>query len=101
MGIRRQGSIRPFPGRGGQKISLPAGRSSSDIIPVSSMFFINFQNSVEATNEQPRNHKLPIDHRSEERRVGKECVSTCRSRWSPCHEKKNDKQKSKPQPKQK
>src|SRR3546814_14233172 len=26
--------------------------------------------------------------RSEERRVGKECVSTCRSRWSPCHKKK-------------
>src|SRR3546814_19351787 len=24
-------------------------------------------------------------HRSEERRVGKECVSTCRSRWSPYH----------------
>src|SRR3546814_3491588 len=23
--------------------------------------------------------------RSEERRVGKECVSTCRSRWSPFH----------------
>src|SRR3546814_11514525 len=23
------------------------------------------------------------DHRSEERRVGKGCVSTCRSRWSP------------------
>src|SRR3546814_13163082 len=27
-------------------------------------------------------------HRSEERRVGKECVSTCRSRWSPYHYKK-------------
>src|SRR3546814_12418578 len=26
--------------------------------------------------------------RSEERRVGKECVSTCRSRWSPDHYKK-------------
>src|SRR3546814_15550821 len=26
-----------------------------------------------------------IDARSEERRVGKECVSTCRSRWSPYH----------------
>src|SRR3546814_18532069 len=26
--------------------------------------------------------------RSEERRVGKECVSTCRSRWSPYHKKK-------------
>src|SRR3546814_15241554 len=31
--------------------------------------------------------RLPIDRveRSEERRVGKECVSTCRSRWSPDH----------------
>src|SRR3546814_10977372 len=28
--------------------------------------------------------------RSEERRVGKECVSTCRSRWSPYHSKKNE-----------
>src|SRR3546814_8371885 len=31
---------------------------------------------------------LEIGHgaqRSEERRVGKECVSTCRSRWSPYH----------------
>src|SRR3546814_20265506 len=25
------------------------------------------------------------EHRSEERRVGKECVSTCRSRWEPYH----------------
>src|SRR3546814_17143832 len=30
-----------------------------------------------------------LDTRSEERRVGKECVSTCRSRWSPLHSKKN------------
>src|SRR3546814_10220333 len=27
---------------------------------------------------------IPVT-RSEERRVGKECVSTCRSRWSPYH----------------
>src|SRR3546814_13380644 len=27
----------------------------------------------------------PVPERSEERRVGKECVSTCRSRWSPYH----------------
>src|SRR3546814_4520594 len=26
-----------------------------------------------------------VGQRSEERRVGKECVSTCRSRWSPYH----------------
>src|SRR3546814_20190981 len=31
--------------------------------------------------------------RSEERRVGKECVSKCRSRWSPYHSKKKTKQK--------
>src|SRR3546814_11649645 len=29
--------------------------------------------------------KLQRDARSEERRVGKEWVSTCRSRWSPYH----------------
>src|SRR3546814_2686127 len=34
----------------------------------------------------PIDRRLEGDHvlaRSEERRVGKECVSTCRSRWSP------------------
>src|SRR3546814_13763495 len=33
-------------------------------------------------------HSSPTSHRSSrsaERRVGKECVSTCRYRWSPCH----------------
>src|SRR3546814_19116334 len=41
----------------------------------------------------PRRSGLPFiisaGRRSEERRVGKECVSTCRSRWSPYHYKKN------------
>src|SRR3546814_705229 len=30
-------------------------------------------------------HDLELASRSEERRVGKECVSKCRSRWSPSH----------------
>src|SRR3546814_13757830 len=30
-------------------------------------------------------HDHDVPGRSEERRVGKECVSTCRSRWSPYH----------------
>src|SRR3546814_12997917 len=40
---------------------------------------------------QSRRGKTLVDHlilpfaRSEERRVGKECVSTCRSRWAPYH----------------
>src|SRR3546814_10925768 len=38
---------------------------------------------------KPRNRRRPRSARSEERRVGKECVSTCRSRWSPYHEKRN------------
>src|SRR3546814_20643025 len=32
-----------------------------------------------------RNNYPRFRERSEERRVGKECVSTCRSRWSPYH----------------
>src|SRR3546814_12031731 len=36
---------------------------------------------------QPPDRRRSV--RSEERRVGKECVSRCRSRWSPFHENKN------------
>src|SRR3546814_4258115 len=36
-----------------------------------------------STGQMWMNH--PEKSRSEERRVGKECVSTCRSRWSPYH----------------
>src|SRR3546814_8487126 len=52
--------------------------------------------SVEVAHDHvlpPRRHGVGIAFgdrqretlRSEERRVGKECVSTCRSRWSPNH----------------
>src|SRR3546814_16774618 len=33
----------------------------------------------------PTDARVLVTGRSEERRVGKECVSTCRSRWSPYH----------------
>src|SRR3546814_8205902 len=33
--------------------------------------------------QHPAKPQRRQQHRSEERRVGKECVSTCRSRWSP------------------
>src|SRR3546814_9665041 len=36
-----------------------------------------------AIGQLQQGHRLTT--RSEERRVGKECVSTCRSRWSPYH----------------
>src|SRR3546814_6660214 len=51
--------------------SLPGGRRRSE----------------EALGRWLRAHGDTLDlcTRSEERRVGKECVSTCRSRWSPYH----------------
>src|SRR3546814_11031052 len=43
----------------------------------------------------PQDERAVDGHRSEERRVGKECVSTCRSRWSPSHTKKKKKKTQK------
>ena len=34
---------------------------------------------------EPLDHWSARDARSEERRVGKECIPPCRSRWSPYH----------------
>src|SRR3546814_15619350 len=44
-------------------------------------------NKKETKKEEERmtSGRLKMLLRSEERRVGKECVSTCRSRWSPYH----------------
>src|SRR3546814_18712335 len=40
----------------------------------------------DATNGRYRRNAQPVG-KSEERGVGSELVSTCRSRWSPCHQK--------------
>ena len=41
---------------------------------------------IEASPKGPRATNVrAAEARSEERRVGKECVSLCRSRWSPYH----------------
>src|SRR3546814_4945999 len=41
--------------------------------------------SVRTRRKRPTSRTSTSCRRSEERRVGKECVSTCRSRWSPYH----------------
>src|SRR3546814_11324309 len=47
-----------------------------------------------------RPHRDRADQRSGERRVGKECVSTCRSRWSPDKSKKITTEYTSPTPQQ-
>src|SRR3546814_12664454 len=49
---------------------LPVGRIAMVSDPQGAVFYVMDPNPPE---------------QSEERRVGKECVSTCRSRWSPDH----------------
>jgi hypothetical protein len=53
---------------------------------------LQFRNSVKDVQTLPgadidSDHNLLVAkvHRSEERRVGKECLLGCRSRWSPYH----------------
>src|SRR3546814_13585444 len=43
-----------------------------------------------STSSLPENTPPPGKRRSEERRVGEECVSTCRFRWSRYHDKKKN-----------
>ena len=55
------------------------------------MLLVSFSDQVLAVREaaecaaRAMMSQLTGHGRSEERRVGKECVSTCRSRWSPYH----------------
>src|SRR3546814_12906333 len=65
--------------------------ASSTVVSVIFLLLLGFviaayngpANGLVITISDKRVHGLSV--RSEERRVGKECVSTCRSRWSPLH----------------
>src|SRR3546814_20338883 len=67
--------------------AAPAGYALVPIEPTETMVIAGFE-SVPDEHFSPR-EAWDQYQRSEERRVGKECVSTCRSRWSPYHYKKN------------
>src|SRR3546814_4434552 len=71
---------------------------SSDLLakPAATIFAAGFANRIPCgalllVSDQPmipegvKTETSDRNIRSEERRVGKECVSTCRSRWSPYH----------------
>src|SRR3546814_5730335 len=52
---------------------------------MTSVWAEKFDHAAAVTNFVVTPLALLSGTRSEERRVGKECVSTCRSRWSPYH----------------
>src|SRR3546814_20225876 len=70
----------------------PAGHATQDAPPRYAAIKQSISNAVRDGSLKPGD-RVPseaelvetFDVRSEERRVGKECVSTCRSRWSPYH----------------
>src|SRR3546814_12596071 len=67
-------------------LTLQAGYTGFDFGSQSDRYFSPFQeNTAGPLLAASINFDLPLWNRarSEERRVGKECVSTCRSRWSP------------------
>src|SRR3546814_19742364 len=61
--------------------------------PATAALSANGQLDRRRPRRQPQSRCLDAGARSEERRVGTECVSTCRSRWSPYHSKQNTKDK--------
>src|SRR3546814_1416670 len=48
-------------------------------------YWLELEEKIRINDLRPKKVALFEPIRSEERRVGKECVSTCRSRWSPYH----------------
>src|SRR3546814_12300954 len=68
------------------------GTTPQEIAPRKSDFSVRADED-RALTQRIGKCRAPTRHpsgRSEERRVGKECVSTCRSRWSPYHSKNNN-----------
>src|SRR3546814_10757635 len=69
------------------QIMLERMAGAFDLAPVGAA--AQLMREFEALRETRRAERMALGkqpaRRSEERRVGKECVSTCRSRWSPYH----------------
>src|SRR3546814_19917428 len=71
----------------GGTIALELARSGAELRGV-----VTFHGGLSTTSQSGTSIRAKVlvctgadDPRSEERRVGKACVSTCRSRWSPYH----------------
>src|SRR3546814_7848118 len=67
------------------RLTEAAGNSDAVIHLAFDHDFSRFVENAEQERREIEAMGKALVGRSEERRVGKECVSTCRSRWSPYH----------------
>src|SRR3546814_21075726 len=76
--------------KGKHVIVIGGGDTGSDCVGTSNRQGAASVTQFELMPKAPdvENQALTWPYRSEERRGGKECVSTCRSRWSPYYNKK-------------
>src|SRR3546814_20263492 len=75
-----------FPGQGSQSVGM--GKALAVASPAAREVFQEVDDALgqhlfRILCEGPDSDLTLTENRSEERRVGKECVSTCRSRWLP------------------
>src|SRR3546814_4167084 len=70
---------------GVQTCALPISSAEASLAGHDARAFGEDDNRAPPGERRLRLAHHPAQPRSEERRVGKECVSTCRSRWSPYH----------------
>ena len=59
--------------------------AASPLHPVETATTVRVREGMTSTTDRPFTETKEQLGRSEERRVGKECTSWCRSRWSPYH----------------
>src|SRR3546814_13375079 len=71
-----------------------------ETMPLGRERLVPFPSGLRHEIEQGGQSKRQRCRRSDERRVGKECASTCRSRWSPYHLKKQYNKRNKQQQQQ-
>src|SRR3546814_13120793 len=82
--VYADGYFYPGPARKGITLSQAPAESQKILADFGRLGF--YDPLIKSTPvKAPLEPKAMVAMRSEERRVGKECVSTCRSRWSPNH----------------
>ena len=70
---------------GEHKLAIVLGIVTVVYILAMIFLFWRYRKAMGNLSEKLRECREKEERRSEERRVGKECTSWCRSRWSPYH----------------